>query len=269
MSNLNVSGVSEMPIISPKRKNKKGKYVNSRQKEIIINIYKDVITKSPDIQYRPMISEISRLTGIGRETIINTISEYRQTGNVTSPQKKRTRTTLFDKIDDMDRNGIRQTIHSFWLRRELPTIDKILTAVNENPSLPNYKRTTLFKVIKKLDFVFTKRKRCSVLTERDDLICWLQCYLYDIRKYRNEGRTVYYLDETWLNTGDCVDHVWMDTTITSNRDAFNKGLTTGSKNPTGKGKRLIVLHIGSNNGFFPVDCYVLSRRRTAQTITTK
>lgn len=25
----------------------------------------------------------------------------------------------------------------------------------------------------------------------------------------------------------------------------------GPKNPTGKGKRLIVLHIGSNNGFLP------------------
>lgn len=123
----------------------------------------------------------------------------------------------------MDRNGICQTIHAFWLRRELPTIDKILTAVNENPSLPNLKRTTLFKVIKKLDFVFTKRKKCSVLTERDDLICWRQRYLYDIRKYREEGRTVYYLDETWLNAGDCVDHVWVDTTITSNRDAFKKG----------------------------------------------
>lgn len=198
-----------------------------------------------------MISEISTLTGIGRETIINTISEYRKTGHTSSPQRKRIRTTLFHKIDDMDRNGIRQTIHSFWLRRELPTIDKILTAVNENPSLPNFKRTTLFKVIKQLNFVYTKRKRCSVLTERNDPICWRQRYLYDIRKYRTEGRTVYYLDETWLNAGDCVEHVWVDTTITSNLDAFNKGLTTGSKNPTGKGKRLIVVHIGSNNGFLP------------------
>lgn len=43
----------------------------------------------------------------------------------------------------------------------------------------------------------------------------------------------------------------MDTTVTSSRDAFNKGLTTGPKNPTGKGKHLIVLHIGLNNGFLP------------------
>ncbi|CAI6373996.1 unnamed protein product [Macrosiphum euphorbiae] len=41
----------------------------------------------------------------------------------------------------------------------------------------------------------------------------------------------------------------MDKTIKSHRDAFLKGLSTGPKNPTGKGKRLIVVHIGSAEGF--------------------
>ncbi|XP_008179338.1 uncharacterized protein LOC103311654 [Acyrthosiphon pisum] len=147
---------------------------------------------------------------------------------------------------DYDKKYIR-----FWLRRELPTIDKILVAVNEDPSLPNFKRTTLYSTIKKLDFVFEKRKRCSVLTEREDLIVWHRNYLYNIRKYRQEGRQIYYLDETWLNAGDCVDRVWKDNTVLSKHDAFNKGLTTGATNPTGKGKRLILLHIGSDKGFLP------------------
>jgi len=59
------------------------------------------------------------------------------------------------------------------------------------------------------------------------LLVWRQNYIYDIRKYREEGRTVYYLDETWVNAG----------------------LKTGATNPTGTGKRLIVLHIGSHKGF--------------------
>lgn len=40
--------------------------------------------------------------------------------------------------------------------------------------------------------------------EREDLIVWRRNYLYDIRKYRKEGRQIYYLDEAWLNAGDCV-----------------------------------------------------------------
>jgi len=59
------------------------------------------------------------------------------------------------------------------------------------------------------------------------------------------------LDETWLNAGNCMDRVWKDNTVLFKHDAFNKGLTTGSTNPTGEGKRLIILHIGSDKGFFP------------------
>ncbi|CAI6364423.1 unnamed protein product [Macrosiphum euphorbiae] len=246
-----ISDPDELSTISPKRKNPKGKYISSRQKIMVINLYKDILMKSPDIKYEDIVNNLSEASGLGRETISKTITEYRRTNTVTSPNKKRVKSSLFDKIDDLDRNGLRQKVHSFWLRRELPTIDKILVAVNEDPSLPNFKRTTLYSTIKKLDFVFEKRKRCSVLTEREDLIVWRRNYLYNIRKYRQEGRQIHYLDETWLNAGDCVDRVWKDNTVLSKHDAFNKGLTTGSTNPTGKGKRLIILHIGSDKGFLP------------------
>jgi len=192
---------------------------------------------------------MSKATGIGYRTIKDTINEYRKTSTVKSPNRKRVKTSLFDKTDDLDRNGLRQKVHAIWLRGELPTIDKILFDVNEDPTLPNFKRTTLYNIIKKIDFAFIKRKRCSVLTERNDLINWRRDYLYDIRKYRSEGKSIYYLNETWLNVGDCVDRVWVDITIQSKQDAFNKGLTTGPKNPTCKGQRLIVLHIGSDMGF--------------------
>ncbi|XP_072398233.1 uncharacterized protein [Diabrotica undecimpunctata] len=64
-----------------------------------------------------------------------------------------------------------------------------------------------------------------------------------------EDRTIYYLDETWVNAGHTVDRVWTDMSITSARQAYVEGLSTGLKQPSGKGKRLIVLHIGSKNGF--------------------
>ncbi|XP_015370672.1 PREDICTED: uncharacterized protein LOC107166498 [Diuraphis noxia] len=224
-----MSGQSEKDsTISPKRKNPNGKYVLSRQKIIIVNLHKDALSKNPDINYTDLYDNMSKATGIGYRTIKDTINEYRKTSTVKSPNKKRVKTSLFDKTDDLDRNGLH---------------------TSKDPTLPNFKRTTLYNIIKKLDFVFTKRKRCSVLTERNDLINWRRNYLYDIRKYRGEGKSIYYLDETWLNVGDCVDRVWVDTTIQSKQDAFNKGLTTGPKNLTGKGQRLIVLHIGSDMGF--------------------
>lgn len=60
---------------------------------------------------------------------------------------------------------------------------------------------------------------------------------------------MYYLNETWVNAGECTNKTLVNKTIISCRVAFFQGLTTESKNPTGKGKRLIVLHIGTKNEF--------------------
>lgn len=51
-----------------------------------------------------------------------------------------------------------------------------------------------------------------------------------------------------VNAGECSSKVWIDTSVKSHTDAFLKGLK-GPKNPSGKGKRLIVVHIGSADGF--------------------
>ncbi|XP_033222799.1 uncharacterized protein LOC117176656 [Belonocnema kinseyi] len=80
---------------------------------------------------------------------------------------------------------------------------------------------------------------------------WRRRYLREIRKFREEGRSIYYLEKTWLNTGDVSSKAWFDGSIKSHKDAFLRGLKTGAPNPTGKGKRLIILHIGSEKGFVP------------------
>ena len=42
---------------------------------------------------------------------------------------------------------------------------------------------------------------------------------------------------------------WEDSTISSAREAFLNGLSTGLKDPSGKGKGFMILHIGSEDGF--------------------
>ncbi|CAG9566308.1 unnamed protein product [Danaus chrysippus] len=43
--------------------------------------------------------------------------------------------------------------------------------------------------------------------------------------------------------------VWQDISVQSSQEAHRKGLSTRLTAPTGKGKRLIILHIGSEDGF--------------------
>ncbi|KAK9707615.1 hypothetical protein QE152_g27727 [Popillia japonica] len=40
-----------------------------------------------------------------------------------------------------------------------------------------------------------------MLIERQDIILWRRRYLNSIRKFRSEGRKIYYLYETWINAG--------------------------------------------------------------------
>jgi len=188
---------------------------------MIINLYKDLMERDPKIKYIDMIDTLSKSSGIGQSTIKKTLAEYRQTGIVKSPTKIRSKKQLFDKLDDIELQGLRQKVHSFWLKGELPTIDKILKVVNDDSQLGNYSRTSLYRVLLKMQFTYIKRKRHSVLSEREDLIIWRRNYLHDLRKFRSQGRTIYYLDETWVNAGDCSDTVWHDATIKSKHDAFN------------------------------------------------
>lgn len=126
---------------------------------------------------------------------------------------------------------------------------KVLEAVNEDDDLPNFKRATFQKIINDLNFKYQKRGVNSFLTDRDDVILWRRNYLRKIEQFRKEGRKIYYLDETWVNEGHVKSKVWVDNTVKSKKDAFLRGLSTGLKNPKGKGRRLIIAHIGSENGF--------------------
>lgn len=225
--------------------------IHSNQKLIIINSHKKLKKDNQEISNKDAVTQLAEQTGFGITSIKKILSEYKNTGAVTSPNKRKRCLSFREKIDECDKNAIRRKVHGFYINKELPTLNKVLQAVNADEDLPNFKRSTFHLLLKDLNFAYTTRHRNSILTEREDLIIWRRNYLRAIKKYREEGRQIYYLDETWVNAGDVTNKVWIDKTIKSKKDAFLRGLTTGPANPSGKGKRLIVLHIGSVAGFVP------------------
>lgn len=65
-----------------------------------------------------------------------------------------------------------------------------------------------------------------------------------------------------LFSGHTVNKTWVDTEIKSKRQAFLEGLSTGAKNPTSKGRRLIVVHIGNEDGFVEDGSWVFESKGT-------
>ena len=79
--------------------------------------------------------------------------------------------------------------------------------------------------------------------EQPRIIVWRHEYLRQLRRNRREGRPVIYLDETWANTCDGVEKMWMED------DPRAIGRTKGGiRKPSGKGSRLIVFQSKKTTG---------------------
>lgn len=64
-------------------------------------------------------------------------------------------------------------------------------------------------------------------------------YLRNLMRYRSEGRPIIYTDETYIHSTHTATKEWSD------------GSLQTLKTPVAKGKRLIIVHAGNENGFVP------------------
>lgn len=232
---------------------KSGKPLQSTAKVIVLNVYIKLREQNPGKSENGIIQLSAELTGVSERSIFKIISEMKKNGKVSTPGKKRPlkeNTQTRERIyDDFTKTAIRRKVHAFFFKNEIPTAHKVMLAINEDDDLPNISTRTVRNLMHDLGFVFKKRRRCSMLMEREDIQQWRRKYLRDIKRYRSEGREIYYTDETWVNFGHTKEYVWQDTSIKSHRQAFLSGLSPGLKSPSGKGGRLIVIHAGNENGF--------------------
>lgn len=150
----------------------------------------------------------------------------------------------------------------FFFKNEIPTLKKIKREINNDTSLPKISLRVLKRTLKEMSFRYLKRNRKSLLIEKNEIVLWRRKYLEKIREFREKEKKLYYTDETWLNEGHTVGKVWQDLNIKSSRQAFMEGFSQGLRNPSGKGRRLIITHIGSVSGFLDGGLNVFESRKT-------
>lgn len=216
------------------------------EKIIILNVFKALKYQDIGSSIDDIVEVCSRMTGIGKSTLYRLIREEKG-GTVNPPKPSPGRNKM--PIAEDEKNIIRRKVHSFYFNNEIPTLDKIFHTVKDDQSISKMGRDKLWKTLREMNFRWEKQNRKSLLIEKDEIVCWRRDYLRSIRNLRNKNTKIYYLDETWLNEGYTVGKIWQDNDITSSRQAFLDGLSTGITPSSGKGKRLIITHIGSIDGF--------------------
>lgn len=242
------------------QKHKKGKIIRSGERQLILNVFNSLKTENPDISISDISKSVAEHTGVGVASVYRVVKDFKEKGFSSTPSKNRRKSSICERLDDFTKTAIKRKVHELFFRNELPTINKVLKSVNDDNDLPNFSRATFHRILKYLQFRFLTRGRKSCLIEKNEIIVWRHTYLNNIRQFRSEKRKIYYLDETWVNAGHTKNKVWVDVDVQSSKDAFMKGLSTGLKNPSGKGKRLIVVHIGSDTGFLQGGLWVFESK---------
>ncbi|PSN37128.1 hypothetical protein C0J52_12590 [Blattella germanica] len=175
-------------------------------------------------------------TGLSISTIEEIkFSESHLGNSPLSPDRKRFK--MQGKIS-IDESIVRDTIYDFYaVQKVVPTEDNLLPVLRDKTDW-NWSATALRKELKKMGFVWKKvRHNCALLLERADSI-GLRCqYIRKMKYYRELGRKIFYVDESWIDNNMITGKCWK-------REKKVSGEATSSK-------RLIIASVGSEDGFVP------------------
>lgn len=132
--------------------------------------YKYKIETNPKISIREVCGILSKELEIRETTISNTIKEYRETKPVRLPNKQRQPKNIITKMGEFKQHATRRKIHQFWINRELPTLNKLLSVVNDDESSPFFFRATIHRLLKSMNFWYVRKGQNSILLDSNELI---------------------------------------------------------------------------------------------------
>ena len=78
-----------------------------------------------------------------------------------------------------------------------------------------------------------------MLIEKPEIVLMRYKYLVQIKSFREFGRNIFFLDETWVDSNITVDKCWQSNEVSGVLQNYSAG------------NRLVILHAGSKNGFIP------------------
>ncbi|KAH9376934.1 hypothetical protein HPB48_002751 [Haemaphysalis longicornis] len=87
------------------------------------------------------------------------------------PRDVTTSSTRTVKHDSFTVHAIRLKVQSMYAKTEIPTLDSVRKAVNEDDDLANFTKTTLWRLMKDMGFTYDKRIRNL------GIIVWRRRYL--------------------------------------------------------------------------------------------
>lgn len=233
----------------------KAKTVNEKEKIILFKTFQyfekivngEVKKFSAKETKYQLISRLSNLSGYSKGTLYKIIDAGISSSNPSDafPTKPRKPPQKRVKFDDKQMEAIREIVYSFHKTEgRLVTIEALRCKLEEDLNV-HLSTFSLRSVLKELGFRFVQSKDNRVqLVEKPDIVAKRRSFLQKITHFRAEGRSIVYLDETYIHTNYSSSRSWIDDS------------TKGFRKKIGTGQRYIVgTYITLINKSFCGSCY--------------
>lgn len=223
--------------------------MDSQARELVLNILtyfqQEKENGGPLINISKVTERVCAATGISERTIYRIKNEARQLPSIENckvhlkkPGTKRPRESPATTLDSFDESVLHRTIERFYAEGTIPYLGSLLQKLKEEIGYVG-SRSSLYRLLVKLGYKYTKVDRRRFLIRRPDVVALRRVYLRKINSIRmsNPDREIYFLDESYVNERHVVGKCWSSDKV--------KGLEVSP----GVGRRVIICHAGSKNGF--------------------
>ena len=228
----------------------KGKILGAQCRQVVLNVYeyfsqdkKEKLRTGHDEAFAlNILDQTVQATGVSKASVKRIRKSGQESGQAfETPTMKRPGARPRVMLDDFDVGAMRRMIHQMYIDGEHVTLDSIRSALEERIGI-SMSRSSARKNLLMNGFKFRKQDKRKQLIEKSDVVTARSAFLREMKKVRAavEQRRIIYLDETWFNQYDMCETAWLD----------DENIT-GRKTVIGKGKRLIIVHAGSAEGFVP------------------
>ena len=205
--------------------------------------------------FDPNCLDLNKVTaevcGVSATTVQSSLRRGKRQGE----KRKRGREKVI--LDHFQEGALTRLVLSFYKKSPpvLPTLKLVYEEALKMDGFPQVSIETLRKFLLKLEFRFSKLDKKRHVFQRKDVALQRHKYLQKISEYRANEFLIHYQDETWVNAYHVKQQCWQyrgkeirlkELTGSTDEQALDRG---GIKVGEGKGKRMIVNHIGSSNGF--------------------